>query len=126
VLQLEKVGDATRASRERGENSVANNDDGNIEGSFRPESWREASSYAAVYTDCLLSAIKVCYYKTWIRLWWDVFMSVNNWITKAYLLNLFYVCKGFVWAFSKTWEILITSTYISFPSVICYEIVEVS
>jgi hypothetical protein len=125
-LQLEKVGDATRASRERGENSVANKDDGNIEGSFRPESWREASSYAAVYTDCLLSAIEVCYHKTWIRLWWDVFMSVNNWITKAYLLNLFYVCKGFVWASSKIWEILITSTYISFPSVICYEIVEVS
>jgi hypothetical protein len=68
VLQLEEVGDATRASRERGENSVANKDDGNIEGSFRSESCREASSYVTVYTDCLLSAIKVCYHKTWIRL----------------------------------------------------------
>jgi len=68
VLLLEEVGDATRASRERGENSVANKDDGNIEGSFSSESCREASSYAAVYTDCLLSAVKVCYCKTWIRL----------------------------------------------------------
>ncbi|CAM6037028.1 unnamed protein product [Sphagnum compactum] len=59
VLQLEEVGDATRASRERGENSVAIKDDGNIEGSFSSESCREASSYAAVYTDCLLSAVKV-------------------------------------------------------------------
>jgi len=59
VLLLEEVGDATRASRERGENSVANKDDGNIEGSFSSESCREASSYAAVYTDCLLSAVKV-------------------------------------------------------------------
>ncbi|KAH8952654.1 hypothetical protein BDL97_09G096000 [Sphagnum fallax] len=59
VLQLEQVGDATRASRERGENSVANKDDGNVEGSFSSESCREASSYAAVYTDCLLSAVKV-------------------------------------------------------------------
>jgi hypothetical protein len=68
VLQLEEVGDATRASRERGENSVANKDDGNVEGLFSSESCREASSYAAVYTDCLLSAVKVCYHKTWIRL----------------------------------------------------------
>ncbi|CAM6009739.1 unnamed protein product [Sphagnum balticum] len=59
VLQLEEVGDATRASRERGENSVANKDDGNVEGSFSSESCREASSYEAVYTDCLLSAVKV-------------------------------------------------------------------
>ncbi len=68
VLQLEQVGDATRASRERGENSVANKDDGNVEGSLSSESCREASSYAAVYTDCLLSAVKVCCHKTWIRL----------------------------------------------------------
>jgi hypothetical protein len=68
VLLLEEVGDATRASRERGENSVANKDGGNVEGSFSSESCREVSSYTAVYTDCLLSAVKVCYRKTWIRL----------------------------------------------------------
>ncbi|CAN5956872.1 unnamed protein product [Sphagnum jensenii] len=52
AVQLEEVSDASKANQDRRENSVANGkDDGTVEGSI--------SSYAAVYNDCLLSAVKV-------------------------------------------------------------------
>ncbi|CAK9251932.1 unnamed protein product [Sphagnum jensenii] len=52
AVQLEEVSDASKANQDRKENSVANGkDDGTGEGSI--------SSYAAVYNDCLLSAVKV-------------------------------------------------------------------
>ncbi|CAM6037527.1 unnamed protein product [Sphagnum compactum] len=52
AVQLEEVIDASKANQDRRENSVANGkDDGAVEGAI--------SSYAAVYNDCLLSAVKV-------------------------------------------------------------------
>ncbi|CAM6079469.1 unnamed protein product [Sphagnum tenellum] len=52
AVQLEEVSDASKANQDRRENSVANGKyDGTVEGSI--------SSYAAVYNDCLLSAVKV-------------------------------------------------------------------
>ncbi|CAM6011524.1 unnamed protein product [Sphagnum balticum] len=52
AVQLEEVSDASKANQDRRENSVANGkDDGTAEGSISP--------YAAVYNDCLLSAVKV-------------------------------------------------------------------
>lgn len=61
AVQLEEVSDASKANQDRRENSVANGkDDGTVEGSI--------SSYAAVYNDCLLSAVKVCFHQIQLRL----------------------------------------------------------
>ncbi|KAH9546093.1 hypothetical protein CY35_12G077900 [Sphagnum magellanicum] len=52
AVQLEEVSDASKANQDRRENSVANGKhDGTVESSISP--------YAAVYNDCLLSAVKV-------------------------------------------------------------------